>query len=360
MAEILAGVAAGSRAPLDASRLTRAKTAYTTRRVVLPADAALLRGTSTAPRAGDVVLARVTAVGQHKRLERPDGRRAHLFPGDEILVVYGNRYAPDQYEAEIPDDLGPCDLVAAGGVAARALTRHAAIGEPTQLEPLGLLADASGRRVNLADRALPWPERAEGDVPTVAVVGTAMNAGKSTTAAGLIRGLTSTGMRVGAAKVTGTGAGGDVWLFRDSGADPVLDFTDAGMVSTYLAPIEAIEDALALLHGRLAGAGVDAIVIEVADGILNRETAELVVRRRFRELVDGVLFAAADATGAIAGVAWLRERGLPLMGVSGVLTASPLAMREAGTIDAPIHDLEALGAGELAAALAGKTVARAA
>jgi molybdopterin-guanine dinucleotide biosynthesis protein len=242
----------------------------------------------------------------------------------------------------------------------RALTRHAAIGEPTQLEPLGLLADASGRRVNLADRALPWPERAEGDVPTVAVVGTAMNAGKSTTAAGLIRGLTSTGMRVGAAKVTGTGAGGDVWLFRDSGADPVLDFTDAGMVSTYLAPIEAIEDALALLHGRLAGAGVDAIVIEVADGILNRETAELVVRRRFRELVDGVLFAAADATGAIAGVAWLRERGLPLMGVSGVLTASPLAMREAGTIDAPIHDLEALGAGELAAALAGKTVARAA
>jgi hypothetical protein len=32
--------------------------------------------------------------------------------------------------------------------------------------------------------------------------------------------------------------------------------------------------------------------------------------------------------GASGGVAWLRERGLPVLALSGVLTSSPLAIRE--------------------------------
>lgn len=46
-------------------------------------------------------------------------------------------------------------------------------------------------------------------------------------------------------------------------------------------------------------------------------------------MVDGVVFAAGDALGAIGGVEWLRQRGLPVIALSGLLTASPLAMREA-------------------------------
>ncbi len=57
-----------------------------------------------------------------------------------------------------------------------------------------------------------------------------MNAGKTTTAASLIKGVTAYGMKVGAAKITGTGAGGDFWFMIDSGTEPVLDFVDAGKV----------------------------------------------------------------------------------------------------------------------------------
>ena len=346
------------RAPLTPARLVKAKAAYTTGRVPLAPDTRLLCGEGTVPEPGDVVLARVSAIGQHKRLELSNGRRAHLFPGDEILVAYGHRYAPDQFLAEVPCELGPCDLAAAGGVASRVVASHAAIGEPTRLEPIGLLCGADGRRVNLRDWALPRLALPVPAVPTVAIVGTSMNAGKTTTAAGVVRGLRAAGLRPGAAKVTGTGAGGDVWLLRDAGADPVLDFTAAGLASTYLAPLPVVEETFDLLRGHLAAAGADVIVVEVADGVFQRETAELVAGARFRDAIDGVIFAAGDALGAIAGVSWLRERGVPVLAVSGVLSASPLAMREAErALDVPVLDLEALGAAEIAAALTVETVA---
>ena len=73
----------------------RAKAGFTTRRV--PSDAMrTLIGGSVRPRSGDVVSARMARAGQHRRIQRPNGRRAQLHVGDEILVTYGDRYAPDQ------------------------------------------------------------------------------------------------------------------------------------------------------------------------------------------------------------------------------------------------------------------------
>ena len=314
--------------PIATERVARAKRAYTTRNVPLDGPLTLLFGDELEPEPGDLVLARVLEVGHHRRLELGDGRRAHLFPGDEVLVCYGDRYAPDQFEAEIPRHLLPCDLVAAGGVAAECLTRSADVGEPTRIEPIGLLADGDGRRINIASTALVPAPRGLVPPPTFAAVGTGMNAGKSTMAASLVRGLVAAGLRVGAAKVTGTGAGPDVWLLKDAGADPVLDFTDAGYVSTYRVPPIELEGVVELLTGRLTAAEVDCIVLEVADGIYQPETAELVASPAFVAAVDGVLFAARDALGAAAGADWLTRAGLPVMAVGGRLTASSLAMRE--------------------------------
>ena len=109
---------------VEPRRLRRAKAAYTTRFVARSIAArasegyGVLSGSDVVPRPGDVVMARVEHIGQHKAVELPDGRRATLFEGDDVIVAYGNRYAPDQFEAEVPGDLGPTDLVAAGGVAA--------------------------------------------------------------------------------------------------------------------------------------------------------------------------------------------------------------------------------------------------
>ena len=62
----------------------------------------------------------------------------------------------------------------------------------------------------VAGRTVRLLELLNDDVtPVLIVAGTAMNAGKTTAAARLIKGLQRAGLRVGAAKVTGTGAGGD-------------------------------------------------------------------------------------------------------------------------------------------------------
>lgn len=331
---------------MTSGELEQVKFAYSTARVPLAAIRALdltAEGARRSPRAGDLVLAQVDRLGHHKRLELRNGRRAQLFEGDHVVVCYGNRYAPDQFEAEVPADTGPCDLVAAGGIASRLLELHSAIGAPTQITPVGLICDARGQRINLERWALPELGDSYTRPPTYAVVGSVMNSGKTTTAANLIKGLSAAGHRVGACKVTGTGAGGDIWHMVDSGADTVLDFTAAGLASTYLAADGHVEGVFTLLTRHLAAAGVDVIVVEVADGVFQRETAALLASSVFQQGVDGILFAGNDALGAASGVEALRKLGFRVLGVSGTLTASPLAIREArAATDVPVLDIAGL------------------
>lgn len=347
---------------IEPRRLRRAKAAYTTRFVArsIARDLAgygVLSGTDVAPRPGDVVLAQVQTIGQHKAIELPDGRRATLFEGDDVIVAYGNRYAPDQFEAEVPPDLGPTSLVAAGGVAARVLSKHASVAVATALRPVGLLTDARG--VVTLRRHAPYRFGGRNVVRqpdarpfTIGVVGTSMNSGKTTTVASIVRGLTSAGLDVAAGKVTGTGAGGDPGLFQDSGAARVLDFTDFGLASTYLLRLGELRALLAALHRELCSDRPDAVVLEVADGLLQSETARLVCDPAFGRYVDCVVFTSREAMGAMAGTAMLRQHGLTVAAVGGVLTSSPLATREAReALDVPVLDVRRLADPSLALSL---------
>ena len=339
--------------PLSADRLGRAKVAYSVRRVPLPAIETLITG-EIKPRPGDLVLARVDRLGQHPRLELVTGRRATLYAGDEIVVCYGNRYAPDQFESRVPDHLGSCHLVAGGGVASQMLSKHQRVRRPTSITPIGLLGDHQSRPINLADWALvPQVGGRKSGPFTVAVVGTAMNAGKTTAAAHLIRGLSISGLKVAACKVTGTGSGCDPWLMLDSGATAVVDFTDAGYASTFGVPLAELVSIVTTLTGHLAAEGVDAIVMEVADGLVQAETAALLQSAVFARAVDGVIFAANDAMGAKCGIEWLGRYGMPVLGVSGTLTASPLARHEAELVTGlPVFGLEDLSNPDIGSLLA--------
>jgi len=328
---------------MSADRLSRAKFAYTTRNVpveeMVQVDPRAVGNHQPRPRSGDLVLARVNELGHHSRLETSHGRRAHMFTGDEIVVCFGARYAPDQFEAEVPTSLDPCSLVAAGGIAGHALSAHDSVAQPTSITPIGFVCDGSGARLNLERFGLQALAPPDPCPPIYAVIGTSMNAGKTTTAVNLVRGLTSHGLKVGAAKITGTGAGGDVWRLWDAGAQRVLDFTDVGFASTYRVPVPRIEQAARIVTSHLADSGADVVVVEVADGVSQCETAQLLRSRSFVSTIDRFLFAAGDALGAAAGLKALGELGLPVAAVSGRLTAAPLATREAQALfDVPVVD----------------------
>ncbi len=340
--------------PLSTTRIKKAKASYNVRNVDLKSATQLLNG-NLQPEIGDVVLARIKVIGQHQKIELGTGRRAGLHVGDEIIVCYGSRYAPDQFESYIPDSLEPCHLVAGGGIASISVNRHSKMKPPTSIEPLGILADHTGKRINIANWALPSVITKHNRPHTVAVLGTAMNAGKTTTAAGIVRTLAQHGFRVGAAKVTGTGSGGDRWKMVDAGAYKVLDFTDAGVPTTFGVPFQQLETIFDILVSQLISQESDVIVLEVADGVYQQETAELIASDFFLEKVDNIIFAAPDGFGAAVGVNILRKLGHSVLAVSGLINASPLAIREAKTVlDLPILSPEKVGV-ELISILAENT-----
>lgn len=343
------------------TRVERAKHAFSTRAVgafLRRAETVELISEDHVPQAGEVVLARVTSIGQHKRLESPVSRRQILFEGDEIVVAYGSRYAADQFFAMIPGDLGPAHLAAAGGLASRVVEQHAGIGSPTQIEPIGVLRDEHGP-VTLARAAAHTvlrgiadrPGRPAHQVPVIAVLGTSMNSGKSTVLAQLAHGLAAAGLRVAAGKATGTGAGNDYNYFIDAGAHRVLDFTDFGYPSTFQVDIEEVRDLFLSMADELAGGGErpDVVLLEIADGVYQGETARLLADEEFGRVVDRVVFAAGDALGAVGGVGALNALGRRPAVVSGVVTSSPLATGEARrALDVPVIPTYDLGTAAVA------------
>jgi GTP-binding protein EngB required for normal cell division len=350
---------------LDAQRALKIRAAYTTRFVATefskhPGDFHLVAGAEVTPQPGDVVIARVAEIGKHTRLESPVSRRQLMFVGQEIMVAYGNRYAPDQFLAHVPDSLEACHLVAGGGLAGYVTEMHASIDAATAIEPLGLLATKNGV-VNLRDFAplqVGTPSlaalRAVGTVrpPVIAVLGTSMNSGKSTTLGCLVNGLSNAGLNVAAGKATGTGAGNDPNLFIDAGAFPVCDFTDFGYPTTFKLAYEQVRDLLAAMINEQAASGADVVVIEIADGLYQGETSRLLRDPLFAAYVDTVVFSAQDALGARAGLDVLQDAGVPVAAVSGLLTASPLATAEAASrLDVPVIDTYALCNPEVATAL---------
>jgi hypothetical protein len=347
----------------------RIQASYTTRFVAcaVEADRAgfhLAAGPTVTPKAGDVVVARVTEILNHKRVETPESRKAILFPGALIMLAYGHRYAADQFLAHVPDSLEPCHLVAAGGVAGMVTEQHVSVDDPTRIEPLGLLADDLGI-VNLtrfAPYALnPVPSLgADAELvgalpgrPTViGVLGTSMNSGKSTAMATLVNGLTNAGLKVSAGKSTGTGAGNDPMIYRDGGAAKVLDFTDFGYPTTFRLDFEEVRSLTVNVIDALSGTDTDVVVVEIADGVYQGETARLLRDPLFHAVVDRIVFAAGDALGAVGGVRELQGAGLDVAAVSGVLTSSPLATAEArAVLSVPVIDTYELAGAAVATAL---------
>jgi hypothetical protein len=138
-------------------------------------------------------------------------------------------------------------------------------------------------------------------------------------------------------------------LFHDSGASRVLDFTDFGYASTYRLEHEAVRSLLVSLVCELADSRPDVIVVEVADGLYQAETARLLKDPLFKQQVDKVVFAAGEALGATAGQILLTAQGLRPVAISGMLTASPLARREAAAaLDVPVLDKEELASAQVA------------
>jgi hypothetical protein len=296
----------------------------------------LTREAGGAPKSGDLALVEVLEIGSHERITTRDNQRMRIYPGDRIVGVFGNRYATDAFEGEVIDtnDLA---MLTAGGMIGTVLSRHSATKRPTRVRFVGYVCDETGEVANLKREAFRPEKPSQPLRNLVAVVGTGMNAGKTTSCVKLIRALGDLHQRVAACKLTGSVSNRDQDEMRSASAVKVLDFSDYGFPSTYLSEKPELMTLFSSIMADLATSAPEVTVMEIADGILQRETKMLLEDQTLKQSLAGVVLAADNALSARFGVDRLRQLGHNVIAVTGLMTSSPLCVREFESIcDVPV------------------------
>ncbi len=282
---------------------------------------------SAPPTVGDVVVARIVRVGHHGSIVGANNKKLRLYVDDVIVGVFGNRYATDALEAEV-EDVNNISLLTSAGMIGTVISKHEDFGKTTDLSFVGFLSDSEGERVNLKRRK-PFQSSSDPSIENLIIlIGTGMNSGKTTCAGKLTKELGRRGYQVGACKLTGSVSNRDQDEMRSAYAVATADFSDYGFPSTYLSTRDELLRLFYEMLFDLAKANPDLVLMEMADGILQRETSMLLSDPGIRGMVKGVVVIADSAPAALYAVENLVKLGYNVAAVSGKITSSPLYMRE--------------------------------
>jgi hypothetical protein len=287
------------------------------------------------PQVGDVGIFEVLQVGKHKSVQGELKRNITIVAGDVIMAAFGTRYATEQFEGYVPEDLNQeLHILGAGGTVGIIASMHDKflnVG-PTKLKLLALAKNRQGKVINTKaikqGELVSFSGAAAAATKVVLSLGSSMDSGKTTSAAYLIHGLKKAGHRVAFIKLTGTVYTKDADLAYDLGADVSTDFGEFGFPSTYMCDEGELLNLYESLLRKVLPANPDYVVMEIADGLYQRETKMLLNNFRFRETIDDVVFSAGDSLAAINGVQILNQWGVYPAALSGLFTASPLMVRE--------------------------------
>ncbi len=306
------------------------------------------------PKAGDVGIFEIVEIDRHSNIQGEDKRLSWIFEKDLIMATFADRYATAQFEGYVPDT--PLDIyhiLGAGGAIGIVRTKNASLKdhEPTTVKLIGYCCNTAGEVINTKFLGLSrhkFNGKVSNDAKVILSIGSTMDSGKTTTAAHVARGLKETGKTVAFIKLTGTAYTKDKDMVFDCGADVTRDFSDMGFPSTYMCDKETILDMYQSLLASLDSHKPDYIVMEIADGLLQRETAFLLRDSAFMKTIHNVVFSCGDSLSAIQGVRMLAEIGIRPCMISGRFTMSPLLITEAKEqIGLPVHTIEEIMTGEL-------------
>lgn len=279
------------------------------------------------PKVGDLVLVQVEQIGYHRSIVTTDNKKLRIYVGDLLVGVFGNRYATDALEGEV-NGLHNLSILTAGGMIGTIKSKHSDFGKLTNVSFVGFLNDEKGQKINLKElkfhQSLPQNQINR----LIIVVGTGMNTGKTTTSSKLIKGLSVQGFKIAACKLTGSVSNRDQDEMRSASAQSIIDFSDYGFPSTYLCTKEELLSLFNTMLADLEKANPDLVVMEIADGILQRETAILLSDPSIKRMVKGVLLTSESAPSALYAVENLKKLGYNVIAVSGKMTSSPLSVKE--------------------------------
>lgn len=302
------------------------------------------------PSVGDVAVFEVLSLGKHLTIQGDTGSLNKLMPGDRIMGAFGHRYATEQFEGYVPEQCQQeFHILGAGGTVGWVHSTHAKFsgGGPTRLRIIGYAVNDQNQIINTkqmqAHRMSSFSGRSAAQTKVVLSIGSSMDSGKTTTAAHLVHGLVRKGKRVVFIKLTGTVFTKDCDLSYDLGACQSLDFSQFGFPSTYMCSETELLDLYESLLNKALTTNPDFVILEIADGIFQRETKMLLQNRAFMRTVYNVIFSACDSLSAVCGVQSLKSWGITPFALCGMLTTSPLLMREVReNVSIPVFNLDQL------------------
>lgn len=300
------------------------------------------------PKTGDTIIARVQSVRKHTRLNFKDDKRLRLYENDIIIGALGTRYATDAFEA-VDINLSDLHILTGAGMFGTVKSRHKSVSVPTQIQFLGYVCEKNGTVINLKDKFFEPKTLEPKKAKVILVVGSGMNAGKTTTMTKLLHGLINVKkQKVAGCKLTGSVSQRDIHEILATGAIDARDFSDYGFPSTYLCSEKEVLGLFNSMVNDMQKSNPDIIVMEIADGFLQRETQMLLNSKEILNYIDGVVLAAHCAPSALYGVDFLKQRGHKTIAVSGMITSSPLFVQEFAELSSVPVGTSAVNNGELA------------
>ncbi len=283
------------------------------------------------PKAGDVAVFQVLEANGSYVVDS-HGINRNIFNDDLVMLAFGNRYATNQVEGYVPDaPVKECHLLGRGGVAGVLKSVNATIKtEPPVLELVAYAVNELGQVINtIRSHELTTFNPATIRSKVILSIGSSMDSGKTTTAAYLCGGLSRAGHTTAYIKLTGTAFPKDARYAQDRGADFITDFTQFGYPSTFLCEHHELLNLYQSLIGLAQDAvSPDYIVVEIADGILQRETAMLLRDCLFMSTVHSVILSCGDSLGVPAALQILESLHIYPFSISGLFTASELLIEE--------------------------------
>ena len=286
------------------------------------------------PKAGDVAVFKVLSTGKHDAIQGVNGNNTYIFEGDYVMLAFGTRYATGQFEGYVPEGYLPrYQILGKGGAVGRLESMNVKLRKvgATDLRLVGYATNTEGKVINtkyMNKSEVTFNPKTIRTPKIILSIGASMDSGKTTTAGYLCRGIMLAKKKVAFIKLTGTVMSKDKSFVRDCGAKIALDFSNAGFPSTYLCDEQEMLNLYEYLLQMTEVIDPDYIVMEIADGLFQRETAMLLRHKAFMSTISGVMFSCGDSLSAMHGIKLLEDLNQNILGICGLFTISPLLVSE--------------------------------
>jgi hypothetical protein len=278
---------------------------------------------------GDVCAFELPGDGFPITVESPTGRAMTIVPGDVFLATPGHRESTKWVDGKLPAGglvpgeqywvLADCGLI--GELVGNSPSEKGHLG---RVRYLGRVRGEAGERLNIGQFAVPRSPLSNCDIPVYLLLGTSGDSGKTTAGLAVLRTLRMQGYAtVTVLKATGSPSLEELTRYQDYGAARAFDCVDFGLPATDPSGREGIGETFNSMLDYCLSLPADALVVECGGDLFGANVPAFLTCLRARRPDPKIVFAAADALGALGATRVLAEMGFAISFITGPCTDTP-------------------------------------